>query len=154
MTRDEALQHCRQTIEWLNSLESVDSKHWLEPITEGKWSVAEVIAHLFYWDRYILEERIPIFLSGGSLPKPPEVEAFNANAAAYARSGVGQMELLHEIVRERNRMLNLLSGMTDEQWTRPFRIKEREVTLGEYLFGFAEHDRHHQDQINEFLANP
>lgn len=153
MNRDEAIQHYRKMNDWLQSLSSVGSNCWLEPMQEGKWSMAEVIAHLLYWDRYVREQRIPFFLEGAKLPPAPEVESFNAEAARYARSGVGQLELLHEIVGERQAMLQLIASLTDEQWTRPFQVGQREYTLKTYLSGFAQHDNHHQEQINDYLAN-
>ncbi|UJF33983.1 DinB family protein [Paenibacillus hexagrammi] len=37
---------------WVASLETLDERLWLTPVSEGKWSVGQIVSHLLNWDQH------------------------------------------------------------------------------------------------------
>lgn len=54
MKKPEIIQHYEDFNQWVEANLRVDRKVWLRPIKPGKWSIAEIMAHLVEWDRYFL----------------------------------------------------------------------------------------------------
>jgi hypothetical protein len=58
-TRIDLINDFEQLILWSQSLRTYSKKNFFKPVSHNKWSVAEIIAHLIFWDRYILREMLP-----------------------------------------------------------------------------------------------
>ncbi|WP_026694468.1 DinB family protein [Peribacillus kribbensis] len=130
-------------------LKDVSDEWFFSPLAEGKWSAAAIVSHFRFWDRYILEERLPLMLKGEDLPKSNiNVDEVNAKAQEYAHSGVTKRELLDEAINWRERSCAALAGV---EFSTSFRIGEKELTLLQFIEGDIEHDEHHMKQIEEFL---
>lgn len=56
MKKVEIMQTYKDINEWFQSLNEVEEQKWYAPIEKGKWSMAAVISHLLFWDRFSLEE--------------------------------------------------------------------------------------------------
>ncbi|MFP3490013.1 DinB family protein, partial [Staphylococcus sp. SIMBA_130] len=74
-----------------------DSDVLFHPTTEGKWSVAEIIAHLAFWDKYIAEETIPKMKPNARI-ESVEFQVLNDQASEYALSGVSFNTLIEELI--------------------------------------------------------
>ena len=49
---------------WLDSLTTIDEKRMYQPIAEGKWSSAEIVAHITKWDIHLREVALPAVRNG------------------------------------------------------------------------------------------
>ncbi|GIN87699.1 hypothetical protein J6TS2_40850 [Heyndrickxia sporothermodurans] len=138
-----------QLTRWIDYLEAVKTDqhdHYFQPIAEGKWSKAAIIAHIMYWDRFFFEERLPIMLEGGALIgiTTEQIEEMNKKAEAYAHSGVSLLEIVDAAIQQRERLVERLQN---QDLSRTFTIKEQLHTLESYVKGEYEHDLHHIKQL-------
>lgn len=146
--------HCvigelNQLIPFLISLETVNEKLFFSPICEGKWSTAAIISHFMYWDRYILDERLEGMVNGEMLTKSKvNVEDMNRLAEKYAHSGISIVQLIQEVCKTRQRLVDSLENKDLETI---FYIDSNGMTVNEYFKGMVEHDNYHTKQIKEFL---
>ncbi|WP_165921064.1 DinB family protein [Paenibacillus albiflavus] len=144
------LQSYHNWIDYLDQLREVDQAIWLKPIAEGKWSVAAIVAHIMWWDRYFLEIRLEGMIKGEQLPRSQvDAQAMNQAAEQYAHSGIAKDTLIDEAKQQR---LGLIQYLTDVQLNTQFHIGERTMTICDYIIGQCEHDTHHMDQIQQFLV--
>jgi uncharacterized damage-inducible protein DinB len=143
---------------WLHSLENLDENLWSNPITEGKWSVSEIIAHITNWDNHLLSEIIPSVRKGEGM-EFPDFDSYNKKASDYAKSGISPSKLLEEAKNTRNLLVKELYEVPTEVLNRP--LPSNGVThcphtgtpysLQYIITEFIDHDIHHQRQIIEFL---
>ncbi|MFC6233168.1 DinB family protein [Paenibacillus allorhizosphaerae] len=121
-----------------------------KPINEGKWSVKEVIGHLFYWDKFILEKHAPFMNQGAVLISFPTmtniiVRLFNTSVLNTTSS------LIDEFVENRRQLIETMSGIdSDVKFT--IGSGKRQFTVEKYLNIFIDHDNHHLKQIKERLS--
>ncbi|MCJ1908478.1 DinB family protein [Planococcus ruber] len=121
------------------------------PIAEGKWSIAQIIMHLAEWDRFMREERLPQMEQGGEVERLPDVDAFN-EAAVKPVASMKFQEVLAHAQKQRALLVREIEGMSDARWHFRFRIGQREMDPAAYFAGILEHDAHHRQQIEDFLA--
>lgn len=150
-TKNEIIGHYQEYLHWVESLKSMDDRLWLEPIEPGKWSVGEIIAHLLFWNRFILEERFPFIKAGAQIASSVDGELKNSQASQYARSGISKDQLLAEWLETGSAFVGKLQEMPEELFSAEYRINQKPVTLSGYLAGMIEHDLHHQAQVAAFL---
>jgi uncharacterized damage-inducible protein DinB len=149
--KKQIFMHYEKSIQWLEQLSHVTDKQWRSPIQQGKWTVAEVIGHLIPWDKFVLHERIPFLFSKEQLPKGPNVEQMNAEAASSSR--LQSMEqTLQALLNNRRLLLDALSRLPDELWQQSFKIGHSELTLYSYFSGLVEHDLHHFLQVQNVIG--
>ncbi|WLD94253.1 DinB family protein [Alkalihalobacillus sp. AL-G] len=151
MTKTEIIRNYIRFNQWVQSLESISKKEWFQPMQPGKWSIAEVIVHLTYWDRYFLKERFPFMKQGASLPRPIDVDVMNQRASLYAKSGVTEESIVNEFMETRDLLINAVNARAEEDMDDPFKIRGHDATLRKYLISLCEHDRHHKLQVEDFL---
>ncbi|WP_257348378.1 DinB family protein [Pseudalkalibacillus decolorationis] len=151
MTKTEIIRNFMRFDQWIQSLESVPKKDWFQPMKSGKWSIAEVIAHLTYWDRYFLKERYPLMKHGANLPRVIDVDIMNQRASLYAKSGVTADSIVKDFLETRDLLIKAINARSEEEMDEPFKIRGHEATLRKYLISLCEHDRHHKHQIEDFL---
>ncbi|GMK48139.1 hypothetical protein PghCCS26_52690 [Paenibacillus glycanilyticus] len=159
MTQNEILYSFNNFSTWIRSLENTNEKLWFAPIEEKKWSISEIIAHLFNWDRYLISEILPAVQIGNEI-NFPEYDTFNKRASDYIQSGVSKSKLIDETIATRNLLVKLLHEMTIERLNR--RLTVNGVTncpstgapysLIYIIKEFADHDTHHKQQIMRFLS--
>lgn len=144
------LNHYLSTIDWINSLESLPEEEWRKPISSDKWTVAEVIGHLIPWDKFVLEKRIPYFFQANKLPKSPDIEEMNQQAASESRKCT-KNETIHKFIKTRKELMEAIGSLRDEYWNKDLIIGNTRLSLYEYYNGLAEHDIHHFKQVQEAI---
>ncbi|WAT81587.1 DinB family protein [Bacillus safensis] len=85
MNKDTVIKHYQHSIEWLQSLTELTDKEWRSAIAEGKWSIAEIIAHFVPWDEFILHDRLKECWNEQALPQAPDALEMNQQSAERAR---------------------------------------------------------------------
>ncbi|MFD2443328.1 DinB family protein [Bacillus sp. CGMCC 1.16607] len=143
----EIKKHYESFQEWLQSLNKLDDTKWFEPIAEGKWSTAAIVAHLLFWDKYSLNERFPYFAQGAQLDRYPNFQQVNDSAREYAHSGITKEQLIKEIIEVRQQYYQLIDQYDEESLSIAFSIGDHTLTIGEYFIDFIGHDQHHHKQI-------
>ncbi|PLT29003.1 DinB family protein [Peribacillus deserti] len=143
------LEEYTRITDFFEQLKTTPEKLFFLAIGENKWSSAAIVAHFIYWDRYILESRLPGMLEGRDLEKSSvHVEEMNDRAKHYAHSGVSKEHLLDEAISWRMKSAQLLK---DADFNKSFRIGEKPLTLKQFIEGDIEHDRHHMRQMEEHI---
>ncbi|MCY9576561.1 DinB family protein [Bacillus xiamenensis] len=79
LNRESIIDHYEHSIEWVQSLMEVTDEEWRRAIADGKWSIAEIIAHFVPWDELILHDR--------SLPQAPDVHDMNQLGSRKSEKG-------------------------------------------------------------------
>ncbi len=117
----------------------------------GKWSVAEILAHLSE-SELVLGWRFRMMLSQSGAP----IQAFDqelwAKGGRYARREVRHSLALYRAVREAN--VRLLESLSAKQWKRYGMHSERgRETIAETALLLAGHDVNHRRQIENILKS-
>lgn len=120
------------------------------PISQGKWSIAEIVLHLAEWDRFFREQRLPLLKAGAQVAPFPDVDAFNAAAVAPAKQ-MAFPEVLARAQKERALLAKDIEELEEGRWNAAFKVGSRETTVASYSAGFLQHDAHHRSQIDGFL---
>jgi hypothetical protein len=141
------IQQFEAIVPYLEQLKKVENDElFFKPIGEGKWSSAAIVAHLYFWDQYIQNDRLPLMLKLNLLPPGDvDVQALNNEAETFAHSGISKNELLDKFISNRKN-LNEVLAIVDLQ--KEFSIGKHHFTIEKYFLGMVEHDEHHLKQIN------
>ncbi|WP_313805039.1 DinB family protein [Cytobacillus sp.] len=150
MEQQNILSHYEQSIQWVKELEQLSEEQWRTPIKEEKWSIAEVIGHLIPWDEFILKDRMPYFFKDIDLPKGPDAQALNDQAAAESRIRTKE-ETIERFAATRQTLLSALKEIDDELWSKELNISKSTLSLTAYFQGMVEHDNHHFEQIKKVI---
>lgn len=143
---------------YVKALKTMDEALFFESIAEGKWSVAEIISHISFWDKYIREEMLPQ-MKLNAVISSMDIETLNGQAANYALSSVSQQHLLDRQLEERTLLVSILKKKNEEEFFATFSLNGEEVdpysgyphSVFNYIAAFIWHDNHHKRQIDEFL---
>ncbi|MRI67477.1 DinB family protein [Gracilibacillus thailandensis] len=111
---------------WVNALEKVDEDLFFTPINEGKWTPAEIISHITYWDHYILEELMPQMRKDAKL-ESVVFDAINQPASEYASSGVSKTQLIQEQIEARNHLVEALKEKSELEFFDTFALNGEEI---------------------------
>ncbi|WP_280768855.1 DinB family protein [Salipaludibacillus daqingensis] len=133
------------------NLKSYDEKTLTIPIAPGKWSVREIVGHLYYWDSYLMESMIPHMAQDAVLPPFPNPAVYN-RAAIASLEGRRATRLIEEFINARKLLMEQLATL-DDQMTFNIRGSEKSFTTKEIVDMFTKHDNHHQEQIETFLSS-
>ncbi|WP_066295575.1 DinB family protein [Bacillus sp. FJAT-29937] len=142
--------HYETTIDRVKKYYSLSEDKWRMPIEEGKWTIAEVIGHLIPWDEFILKQRIPYFFQDNQLPKGPDAEIVNNQAAAKSRER-SKEETINKFISVREDLIGALKNFEDSLWEQEFTIGDSKLSLYSYFSGMAKHDIHHFEQIERIV---
>ncbi|MFJ7746814.1 DinB family protein [Peribacillus sp. NPDC097295] len=147
MNKKSIIQEKRNLVEWSRSLKDISNELWVKPFYSGSWGTSEVISHLMYWDKFMMENRITYILRNECIPIINiDVEAMNKEAAEYARAGITKEDLLNQFIFVCEELVNLIGKIPEERFFQPLQGKEH-ITLSEYLVGMIDHDLKHKIQI-------
>jgi len=151
--KEQLIQTFESYIPWLRQLQSVPEARLREPIAEGKWSPAEIVAHLLFWDRVMQRQFFPFIAEGARIESRDfaEYKSVNREASAYARSGIQVAAILDESARVRGELIAWLAGKSEEEFVMPFTINGHDESLQHLVEDFTGHDCHHRGQIDRFL---
>ncbi|WP_227872308.1 DinB family protein [Paenibacillus albus] len=74
---NEKMNQFEDMIEAFLALKNYPESVLTDPISEGKWSIREIVGHLFYWDKLSLETMVPLMVHGATLPPFPNNDLHN-----------------------------------------------------------------------------
>lgn len=137
--------------------ESVSDETWKIPAEAGKWSIREVTGHILYWDLYLIQKGLPSILDTQSISFPDHDE-YNAQSVKYIESK-SKTDIVKEALQQREALLSDLLRLSEDQWKKPISINgvtaaenSKPYTLKSLMLEFAEHDRHHVNQLSKIGA--
>ncbi len=151
LNKETVIDHYEHFLEWVQSLADVTDEEWRRAIADGKWSIAEIIAHFVPWDEFILHDRLKEFWKDRALCKAPDVHEMNRQSAERARHEK-RSETIGRFIAVRTELLQEMKKIEASRWTTPFLIGQIELTLSSYFQGLIEHDIHHMKQITKLLS--
>lgn len=151
LNKETVIDHYEHTLEWVQSLAEVTDEEWRHAIADGKWSIAEIIAHFVPWDEFILHDRLKEFWSDRALCKAPDVHEMNRQSAERARHEE-RSETIGRFIAVRTKLLQEMKKIEASRWTTPFLIGQTELTLSSYFQGLIKHDLHHMEQVKQALS--
>lgn len=150
MTKAQIIQHHQLFMKWVQTLGDLSESQWRAPISQEKWTVAEVIGHLIPWDEFVLHKRIPYFLTGETLPAAPNPKVVNELGAKDARMEDRQVTL-RRFLSTRRQLLEEIEQIEEHYWEKEITIGTTTIRLSDYFTDLAQHDDHHADQIKAIL---
>ncbi|MBR0591853.1 DinB family protein [Bacillus sp. FSL W8-0920] len=151
MNKDTVIKHYEHTLEWVLSLADVTDEEWRRAIADGKWSIAEIIAHFVPWDGFILHDRLKEFWNDRALCKAPDVHEMNIQSAERARHEE-RSETIGRFIAVRTELLQEMKKIEASRWNTSFLIGQTELTLSSYFQGLIMHDLHHMEQVKQALS--
>ncbi|GAE33667.1 DinB family protein [Halalkalibacter akibai] len=146
---NKSLSQFEKMTESILELKNVSEKSLYEPIKQGKWSIIQIVQHLYYWDKFNLEKMVPHFGEGNNLPPFPDHEQHNKEAMSYVKD-YSASSIIDHFVLTRKRLCEEISKV--DKGVR-FTIGEgkRKFSGESFVKIFIKHDAHHLKQINEKL---
>lgn len=148
--KDTIISHYEKSIEFVVALRKLSDMQWRKPIKENKWSIAEAIGHLTPWDEFVLASRLPYFFQKENLPKGPDIQELNDEAARKSRVKTKE-ETINRFIEIRTKLVNTLTDIEEEKWQQTFYIGNTELSLFRYFLNMVEHDEHHFSQIQSAI---
>lgn len=148
------IQQFGQFRDYVRSLNEgvVDDVVWLEPIAPGKWSLKELLCHLWYWDVYSLERMVPYFEHNAKLPEFMDIDTYNKEAITQASTFTNIDSLVSAFVETRTKMIHTIEKIYDPAIRFTIGKGKRQYSIDSYVKIFVDHDEHHRKQI-ELLLN-
>lgn len=145
------LNQFEKTIDEIIKLKELDNALLNEPIHEGKWSIREIVGHLYYWDKFNLEQMVPKMIEGAILPEFPDHDQHNKEAIANLKNKSVET-VINDFANTRRELIKSLLNLDDEV---RFTIGKgkRQFSGESFIKIFVKHDAHHLKQINEKLKN-
>ncbi|MBW8348584.1 DinB family protein [Bacillus sp. IITD106] len=143
------LKQFEETIDVILTLKQVQESLLLEPIREGKWSIREIVGHLYYWDKYNLEKMLPEMADGANLPPFPDHDEYNEEAISYLKDQPIE-SIINSFIATRKELIRSISNIGEDV---RFTIGKgkRQLSVESFIKIFLKHDIHHLQQINEKL---
>ncbi|WP_413377544.1 DinB family protein [Alkalihalobacillus sp. 1P02AB] len=129
----------------MDPLNSVEENKLTEPVEAGKWSISEIIAHLYGWDKYNLEIMVPKMTAQNNLPAFPEHDPFNEKTLQSVE-GKSAFEIIHMFVQTRKQLVAALSEV-DKEIRFTIGTGKRAFSAESFTKIFVKHDAHHLTQI-------
>jgi len=145
-------------LHWVESLGNIKERIWSTPVSENKWPVSAIVAHLLNWDKYLLHEVLPTAREGRGVTFP-DFDSFNRLASDYINSGVTRSDLIKEALDARVSLIRELNEMPADMLTLPLTANGvshcphtgTPYSLIYIIKEFTDHDLHHKDQIMRFI---
>lgn len=128
-------------------VQSIDEQLWLMPVSPGKWTVKEVIAHLWSWDLYTIEIMLPLMKNNAKLPEFIDHDTHNIQAIEKAKQFKDRESLIKSFVEKRTYLANRFREIGDKEMRFIIGNDKRPYSLERYIKIFVHHDEHHRKQI-------
>ncbi|MUK87954.1 DinB family protein [Ornithinibacillus sp. L9] len=142
---NKTIRQFNQTMDDIVKVKDIQESHILEPIAEGKWSIREIIGHMYYWDKFNLENMVPQMSEGAKLPSYPDHDQFNAEAIS-ALEGESVESIIDYFVATRKELIHELETI-NENIRFTIGKGKRQLSVESFTNIFLRHDQHHLDQI-------
>ncbi|MCM3744308.1 DinB family protein [Sporosarcina luteola] len=143
------LEGFEETIDAIKKLKEVQESKLTEPISKGKWSIREIVGHLYYWDKYNLEKMVPVMANGVNLPQFPNHDQHNKEAISYLSDNTVE-SIINAFIETRKELIDSISKVEEDV---RFTIGKgkRQFSGESFIKIFIKHDIHHLQQINNKL---
>lgn len=143
-TRLELLNQFKELNPFVQDIADLD---WTTPISEGKWTIHDVVSHIVLWDKYFYESTIePIANDKEITLERIDFDEFNNNAVTYGKTKTKD-ELIELTMQYRNLLIDCIGSLDEAKYTKKY--VHDVFSFKTYLEDFISHDRHHMAQINE-----
>lgn len=144
-----ALRQFEDTLDDIRELKHVQESLLKEPISKGKWSIREIVGHLYYWDKYILKKMVPVMTNSANLPQFPDHNQYNEEAISYLVD-YSVEAVLDAFLETRKNLIESISKVGEHV---RFTIGngKRQYSRESFINMFVKHDNHHLQQIKEKL---
>jgi hypothetical protein len=123
-----------------------------EQISHGKWSIREIIGHMFYWDKFNLEKMVPNMFNGAMLPPFPDHDLHNQESVSYLDKYDSVEAIMDAFVITRKHLIEKIT-MIDNDIKFKIENEPHEFSTESFIEIFVEHDSHHLKQIQEKLKH-
>ncbi|CAI8847455.1 DinB family protein [Bacillus pseudomycoides] len=154
MDKESILKEKLSLIEWCQGLKDLPDDIWFLSLRKGSWGIADVISHFIIWDKFLMQYRLPYFISGESLPHVSiDVEEMNKGAINYARSGISKEEVINQLVFTRKRLVSLIKRVPDRNFNTYYQLGKENMKLNDYFWTLIQHDVKHKEEIVDFLKS-
>lgn len=141
-------QGLKQFMLFVEEISKDAAVRWDTPIAPGKWSIAEIVSHIWLWDQYSLHLMLPLMREGVTL-RFIDQAAINSNAESFARAGMHRDELIRAWKETRNELITRCKSIPDDL---TFYVGRKKHNIETYVQTFiVSHDIHHMDQIKDYI---
>ncbi|KXO02024.1 DinB family protein [Bacillus tropicus] len=152
MGKENILEGKLHLIEWCQILQRVSDDIWFQALRKDSWAIADVISHFIMWDVFLIQDRIPYFISRQSVPNVPiDVEDMNKGAIKYARSGISKEELLNQFSVTCKQLVDEIGRIPTKYFYNDYQFGTKKVKLNHYFSSLIQHDLKHKEEIIQFL---
>ncbi len=143
------IRQFEETINNIVELRNTSEARLCEPIKDGKWSIIQIVGHLYYWDKFILEQMVPKMADDVNLPKFPDHDQHNKEAMTFIENH-SVSSIIESFVLTRKELIDKTSKLgKDIRFT--IGDGKRKFSVESFIKIFSNHDAHHLKQINEKL---
>lgn len=128
---------------------TIDDVTWITPISAGKWTVKEVISHLWNWDVYTLEVMLPQMKDQVEIPEFADHDTYNLIAVEKAKEFYDREAMIRTFIETRTYLIDqfrILDNPEMKFWIGNDKIP---YSLDRYIEIFVHHDDHHKRQIEK-----
>ncbi|HHT7238085.1 MULTISPECIES: DinB family protein [Bacillus] len=144
---------------WVSTLKDMKEELWTAPISEGKWTVGEIISHIMNWDEYLLGETLSSVREGHGM-EFPDFDTYNKIASNYAKSGISKRKLIEEAKAKRELLVKEVCRLSVDKLNEHLTANGvaycphtgMPYSLIYIIKEFVDHDNHHKRQIINFLS--
>lgn len=153
----EKLQLLNEYSEWMGRVREFaeqDEAYWNCPISEGKWTVRDVVCHIMRWDEYFYEEAIAKISTGASLTvKHLDYDQFNDEARRYAKT-LSTEALVDQTIIARERLVRAIEALPETAYDQRYTDGDgHPFEVAQFMRDFIWHDKHHLAQLDEVLQS-
>ncbi len=142
-----SIRDLTRMIEVIRQLKEVKENALLEPIAEGKWSVREIVGHLYNWDAHNTSNMVPFMEDGAQLPAFPSHDSFN-EAGLKGLENVDVYTLINHFISQRAQFIETLEAVDPSaQFT--IGKGKRKFSAESFAKIFVHHDQEHRPQLHE-----
>ncbi|KAB8136824.1 DinB family protein [Gracilibacillus oryzae] len=157
-TVNDLIVDLKQFNDWVLSLQKMDNDLFFEPVKEGKWSTAEIIVHITFWDNYIMDDILPKMAQDANI-ESIDFDTLNQKASLHAKSGISQQQIIQEQIQARTNLLKKVTEIPEEDFSVTFQLNGEAIdeysghphSVFNYFCSFVWHDNHHRKQVEAFL---
>ncbi|GAB2564882.1 DinB family protein [Gracilibacillus alcaliphilus] len=134
----------------VEALKQVEEEQLCEPIQADKWSIREIVAHLYYWDKFNLENMVPFMQDEAKLQAFPDHDTHNREGLEKVKD-VSVYEIIDQFLVTR---LQLCTALEEVDSKNRFTIGsgKRKFGADSFIRIFQKHDKHHLEQIQKKLG--
>lgn len=118
-----------------DAITGLDEAALVEPGVVGAWSIKDLIGHVAAWEQLVIES-VEQWWTGEAIPTPAWSSADEFNAQAAGRKSDWTLEAVRvDAAQTRRHLQAVLAQLTDDEWSRPVVIRDRERPGGAWIGG-------------------